>query len=1160
MGSRFRLDRVAVHCLLLHILIALSSVVASRVDAQTPPTTRVYHGTLTGTPFRAWGNSSVCDPPRDEPTAPIPGVPGQCFFSGYDFTLSDGEVTIEVTGQSAVVRDRWTVTCTAIGNRNCYDGSTPNAIRTYSSTTSCMVAASQLSCPVPYSGSNFQFVAHYGAHFGGNFSDLAVFRLWNGTVTDQSITLSAQHTPVTYQDFPGSIDYQGPWTLQGSAVAVKGGVVISSSTGNDVLPSKGIVKEQETVPASKVLQIFCTTTGQASGERIPCAWTARLTVERLVPDPAVHTNGAHIAGTRPLGGLAVSGASMTPAHRYACLADDVGVAGAGCDLPGQSSSPPAAGRLIFVAPEVSGQIRLRVDCTIEGGSCVGGSFDLNVRVPDLFDVRTGSAALQVVPSVSHAGPVNHWGVATLGDGLRRAAGKFRTLTGRSLFVNDVGLPWGGLVDKGNWTPVHTTHRYGIDADIKIQNFSSGGDLNMIERLLLDLALRTSGLDYPFLEKENPDTNDNHWHVRVKGVNPPSFSQPSPSTTDPAETDTTAGDAAIDTQVNAAPAVTCPAAPNRLALDIRTIVERDGDTFLYRYQLTNRTTSELPLRLFELAIPGAGTIEASPAGWTPILDPANSPVRTLAWAASEIDPVWNDNGHSVPPAINAVRPGETLTGFAVRSTKGPGTVAYAAYGQTPPEMPVLDDDLEAVYEACATSLSPATGTVDGPGPATRYLAEGATGPFFDTRIALFNPNAAPVNAILRFLTDLGETVTSGVTLPSHSRRTVLVNAIPGLASANFSTVVESDSAIVVDRTMTWGGGYGSHAETSLGMPSDTWYLAEGSTSGEFALFYLLQNPHAETVTATIRYLRPFGLPPIERTYTLPPSSRTTIPVDGEQPELANTDVSGTITANRPIIAERAMYRSTSAQIFAAGHGSAGVTAPSTTWFLAEGATGPFFDLFILLANPMNEAATIDVDYLLSTGETYTKTYTVPANGRFTIFVDEEELPGGTGLRPLRNVAVSSRITSTNGVPIIVERTMWWPSPEISPQFWTETHNSPGVTSTGIRWALAEGEQGGPQHTETYVLIANTSAFAGTANVSLFFEDGGDVTKQFALKPNSRTNVQIAVDFPEAAGRRFSTLVESVGTTPAGIVVERAMYTSSVGVTWDGGTNALGSIVP
>ena len=37
-------------------------------------------------------------------------------------------------------------------------------------------------------------------------------------------------------------------------------------------------------------------------------------------------------------------------------------------------------------------------------------------------------------------------------------------------------------------------------------------------------------------------------------------------------------------------------------------------------------------------------------------------------------------------------------------------------------------------------------------------------------------------------------------------------------------------------------------------------------------------------------------------------------------------------------------------FAAGHGGAGVTAPALKWFLAEGATGNFFDLYVLVGNP------------------------------------------------------------------------------------------------------------------------------------------------------------------------------------------------------------------
>jgi hypothetical protein len=109
------------------------------------------------------------------------------------------------------------------------------------------------------------------------------------------------------------------------------------------------------------------------------------------------------------------------------------------------------------------------------------------------------------------------------------------------------------------------------------------------------------------------------------------------------------------------------------------------------------------------------------------------------------------------------------------------------------------------------------------------------------------------------------------------------------------------------------------------PATTWYLAEGSTSGDFALFYLLQNPNETATTATVRYLLPGGAPPIVREYQLAGRSRTTIPVDDQGAELAGTDVSAVISAPLPIIVERAMYRSTSSQVFAAGHGSTGVTA-------------------------------------------------------------------------------------------------------------------------------------------------------------------------------------------------------------------------------------------
>ena len=437
-----------------------------------------------------------------------------------------------------------------------------------------------------------------------------------------------------------------------------------------------------------------------------------------------------------------------------------------------------------------------------------------------------------------------------------------------------------------------------------------------------------------------------------------------------------------------------------------------------------------------------------------------------------------------------------------------------------------------------------------------LAEGASNSFFDVQIALLNVGSATGRVLIRYLQPGGAVVSQYEQLPPGRRSTRGRPA--GLTSNDFATIVESDQSIILDRTMTWGGGYGSHAETGVAGPSTTWFLAEGSTSGDFSLFYLLQNPNPVATVATVRYLLPFGQSPIVRTYALPPNSRTTIPVDAEGGTLAATDVSAEITAPLGIVVERAMYRSTAAQPFAAGHNSAGVTAPATSWFLAEGATGPFFDCFILLANPNGQPATATIDYLLSDGRTFSKAYTVPANGRFTVWVDEEQLPAGSGVRPLANVAVSSAVTSS--IPIVVERTMWWPGPETTSDFWTEAHNSPGATATATRWALAEGEVGGAQNAATYILIANTSATPGSARVRLYFEDGTNVERTFALLPRSRRNVNVSADFPAAAGRRFGSVIESVGSPAAAIVVERAMYTSPGGVVWAAGTNALATPIP
>jgi glucose/arabinose dehydrogenase len=430
--------------------------------------------------------------------------------------------------------------------------------------------------------------------------------------------------------------------------------------------------------------------------------------------------------------------------------------------------------------------------------------------------------------------------------------------------------------------------------------------------------------------------------------------------------------------------------------------------------------------------------------------------------------------------------------------------------------------------------------------TRYFAEGSNNTFFDTTIDLANPGTTDAHVLLRFLKTDGTIIPYPVAVPAQRHVTVSTSTVGSMSAADFSTVIETDQEIVAERTMVWTPTeqYGSHSETAVRTPSTDWFLAEGATHGDFSLFYLLENPGDTLAQVQIRYILPAGAP-IVLEYDVAPHSRRTIPVDDE-PGLSATDVSAAIhTLNAvPIIVERAMYFNRPNQAFAGGHDSAGVTAPAMHWFFAEGATGSFFNDFLLVANPdQANTAHVTLSYLLVDGTVIQKQHTLAPNSRQTYNVALEDTR-------LASAAFSTVVDSD--VAIVSERSMYWPLD------WTEAHNSPGATQTGTTWAVAGGEEGGDFGAQTYVLIANTSTFAGTARVTVLQENGAPLVKDFALPPSSRTNVPIGtiMEFAAVIGTHYGVVVESTGGTPAQIVVERATYSNdSAGNVWAAGSVTL-----
>lgn len=419
----------------------------------------------------------------------------------------------------------------------------------------------------------------------------------------------------------------------------------------------------------------------------------------------------------------------------------------------------------------------------------------------------------------------------------------------------------------------------------------------------------------------------------------------------------------------------------------------------------------------------------------------------------------------------------------------------------------------------------------------YLAEGSTGTFFDTDIAIINPNAANATGAIWFLTPEGTAVSEPFTVAARSRLTIAVDTVAGMASTSFSTVVTSATGapLVVERTMRWdASGYGGHGAEATA-PASQWYFAEGS-QGFFATYVLLFNPHSQANRATVRYLRE-NAPPLTRTYDLGPMARLTIDA-GAEPGLVDRSFGMTIAFDRPALAERAMYFG-GPPLWRAGHASSGVTQPSASWFFAEGATGSYFETFILLSNPNDAPADVTLTFLPDTGAPVTVQRRIREMERLTVNI-EADAPS------LANAAVATQVVSTQ--PIVAERAQYWP---FTPDRWFEAHASAGVTAAGLDWGLAEGRVGGPQLYQTYILLANPGTEPVDVTLTFVRESGTPVTKTFTVQPTSRFNVSTGPGtlVPELTEERFGAVIHA--SSP--IIVERALYWNANGEVWSAGTN-------
>ena len=508
------------------------------------------------------------------------------------------------------------------------------------------------------------------------------------------------------------------------------------------------------------------------------------------------------------------------------------------------------------------------------------------------------------------------------------------------------------------------------------------------------------------------------------------------------------------------------------------------------------------------------------------NPAQLP-QAVTFTAT-ITPSWATGSVTFRANGNVVASAAVTAGTAVGSVNLPeGTYQIvASYSGSP--------------TAAASESSPVTSIVGGPTPLTQHFAEGATG-FMQTDIGVFNAhvtNTANVN--VKLLPEIGTPITIALQLGPLERQSIDLNAVVRalvVPDQGFSVLVESTQPVAATRQMTWGRPvYGSTLESGIASASPTWYFAEGATN-IFSLYYMIENPNATPATVVLTHLLEGGAASVAHSDVIPAFTRRTYDINAV-PGLASAALSTIVAADVPIVAERAMYLNTTNRLWEGGAVGRGAPAPSQSWSFAEGSTG-FFHTYLCLGNPNDGAANVTVTYKLASGNTLTKTYTVPGKSRRTVDVNGEDAQ-------LASADVGMAVASN--LPIVAERAMWWGDFP-----WTEGTVSIGTIAPGTVWAIGEGAEGGPSSESTFVQVANSASTMGTLRFTVAFDDGTIYQDHFTLLGNARMTVRIADAFPQAVGRKFSVLVESL-TTGVPITVEYARYQSPSGF-GDGGGAAL-----
>lgn len=357
------------------------------------------------------------------------------------------------------------------------------------------------------------------------------------------------------------------------------------------------------------------------------------------------------------------------------------------------------------------------------------------------------------------------------------------------------------------------------------------------------------------------------------------------------------------------------------------------------------------------------------------------------------------------------------------------------------------------------------------------------------------------------------------LPGTSQTVDVSDAIPGPWGS--SAIVTSDVPVVAAQTYLW---YDPRVGTQwacnpggVPAPSTTWYMAEGTTSGGFESYILVQNPGEQPAQVQLTYMTPDGTHEGHQ-IALEPVSQTKINIAYVLPD--SSSISAVVTSDVPVVAQLSTYWNGGASTTT----SMGITTPATTWYMAEGNTSGGFGTCVMVQNPGEEDANVTV----------------------TCISNWDHGPGPTlKVAPMThsefNIADTfpdqSHVTTivTSDVPVVAVQSMTWDGQG-------GYDRMAGVTAPSQQWYFAEGRQFSSY--STWVSVQNIGDTSTDVTVTYMTETGTVDGPNLTLNPFGNDSISL----PETVNNtpRYSVVV----TADRPILAQQGTYwETGVGVHQD-----------